>query len=627
MCGIFIATSPSGSSFPIAEILQTIRHRGPDDSGVFISDDQTVHLGHVRLSIIDLSKSGHQPMADFTDRFLISYNGEIYNYLELKKYIEGKYGDVKWKSSTDTEVILEGFAREGIDFLSRLNGIFALGIFDRLEKSLHVLRDPLGIKPLFFSEQNGSIIFCSELKGLLAVPSFRRTVRLQSLADQLAFMYVPEPHTFYVEFEKLEPGVCKTYEAGKEVSAVRVFDHLDSVIAFSSEEEVVTRFSEAFSKAVCRQLITDVPMSLMLSGGLDSSAVAEEALRCGGNIKDAYTISFSVHDRANDRQGDDLSFAKLMSTRLGLDLHVIEARPDFISMLPELASYMEDGISDPAAINTYLICKAARNSGVKVMLNGQGADEFLGGYRRYSAERMLGSLPPSARKLSGLMARCLPNHLPGRMNAINRRMKKLLTLGGQGQDERMLGMYTWGAKDRITNLFVDAGKITVGDDLLEYFHGMDDPDVIRSMMKVDQRYDLMSLNLAYTDRMSMAAGVEARVPFLDFDLVRLMNSIPSAVKMKNGVPKSVLKKAMEPLLPHEVIYREKAGFGLPLRSWMSSGNDMMKYYLDEERIHKQGIFNVAELQKLQSENLKGVDHSSVLFSLLCIQVWLESIHE
>jgi asparagine synthase (glutamine-hydrolysing) len=626
MCGIFLASSPSGCTFPISAILQTIRHRGPDDSGNFVSADHSCHLGHVRLSILDLSQSGHQPMADVSDRFVISFNGEIYNFAELKKYIENKYSAIRWKSFTDTEVIVEGFAREGVNFLSRLNGIFALGIFDRFENSLHVLRDPLGIKPLFFTEQNGSFVFCSELKGLLAMPKMQRTLRMQSLADQVAFMYVPEPHTLYVEFEKFEPGVCKSYIAGRQVSSVRVFEHLDSPIAFSSEEDMITTFSEAFSSAVERQLVADVPMSLMLSGGLDSSAVGSVALRRGGNIKNAYTISFSASDLANDRQSDDLSFSRIMAARLGLELNVIEANQNFLSMLPELAGFMEDGISDPAAINTYLICKAARAGGVKVMLNGQGSDEFLGGYRRYSAERMLSDLPRALRALSRIAGRSLPNHIPGRFNAINRRLKKLLELGGEQQDGRILGMYTWGARDSIANLFVDPKKILVGKDLLERFHAMDDPDVIKNMMKLDQRYDLMSLNLAYTDRMSMASGVEARVPFLDFDLVRVMNSIPSSIKMKKGIPKYVLKKAMEPLLPHEVIYREKAGFGLPLRSWMRSSNEMVRYYFDETRIKRQGIFNVSKLRQLQNENLAVVDHSNVLFSILCIQVWLDSVH-
>jgi asparagine synthase (glutamine-hydrolysing) len=627
VCGVFFASSPPGSFFPVADVLDVVRHRGPDDTGVFVSSDHSCHLGHVRLSILDLSQSGHQPMVDASERFVISYNGEIYNYSELKTYLEGQYSGINWKSSSDTEVIVEGFALEGVSFLSRLNGIFALGIFDRLENSLHVLRDPLGIKPLFFSEQNGSVIFCSELKGLLAVPGVQRTLRLQSLADQVAYMYVPEPHTPYVEFEKFEPGLCKSYIAGKQVASAKLFEQLQSPMDFASDEDIVARFSQVFSDAVARQLVADVPMSLMLSGGLDSSAVAVEAVRRGGNIRDAYTISFSAKDRFNDLQSDDLSFARLMASRLGLELHVIEAHRDFISMLPELAGFMEDGISDPAAINTYLICKAARKSGVKVMLNGQGADEFLGGYRRYSAERMLRGLPGPARSLSRLAGSALPNHVPGRMNAINRRLKKLLTLGGQERDERMLGMYTWGAKDRISRLFVDSASVSVGGDLLSRLHAMDDHDVIANMMNLDQHYDLMSLNLAYTDRMSMASGVEARVPFLDFELVRLMNSIPASVKMKKGMPKYVLKKAMESLLPHEVIYREKAGFGLPLRSWMRGSNEMMRYYFDEARISRQGIFNASELTQLQNENLMGVDHSSVLFSLLCIQVWLESVHQ
>lgn len=625
MCGIFLTSSPKGNSFPVNRVLDEIRHRGPDDYGVFVSDDGSCHLGHVRLSIIDLSPAGHQPMVDASGRFVISYNGEVYNHQELKRSLEKNHGTIAWKSTTDTEVILEGFVREGVPFLSRLNGIFALAIFDRHKNSLHVLRDPLGIKPLFFTQQNGSFLFCSELKGLLVLSGLKRTLRQQSLAEQLAFMYVPEPYTLFEEFKKVEPGVCKSYVEGRLVASVGIFDHLVEPILFSSEQEIIERFYSTFSVAVRRQLVSDVPVSIMLSGGLDSSAVAYEVVRSGGNIRDAYTISFSDEDRFLDQQSDDLFHAKLVATKLGIELKVIPAQLDFISLLPKLSKFLEDGISDPAAINSYLICEAARNSGIKVMLNGQGADEYLGGYRRYSAERLVGSLPSALRFASKCVGNLLPDTIPGRFNATNRRLKRLLLLAGQQRKERLLGMYIWGTKDRIAKLFRQPDSIAIGGDLINLFDGLGYHDVIDSMMRVDQKYDLMSLNLAYTDRMSMALGVEARVPFLDFELVRVMNSIPSRIKMKHGIPKYVLKKAMEPHLPREIVYREKAGFGLPLRAWMRRENKMSKYYFDTDRINKQGIFDPNAIQAMHRENLAGkADHSNLLFSMLCIQVWLES---
>src|ERR1044071_2994724 len=195
MCGIIAITSSRGKSYDLAPSLEAIRHRGPDGRGEFVSDDGDCHLGHVRLSIIDLTQAGHQPMEDSTGRFVISYNGEVYNFQFLKEILNKKYGDIAWRSTTDTEVILEGFSREGLPFLSKLNGIFALALYDKKERILYCLRDPLGIKPLYWSEQFGSVFFSSELKGILKHFGLKRTLRRQSMADQLAFMYVPEPHT------------------------------------------------------------------------------------------------------------------------------------------------------------------------------------------------------------------------------------------------------------------------------------------------------------------------------------------------------------------------------------------------------------------------------------------------
>lgn len=625
MCGIVIASLPKNQSFFIDRILREIRHRGPDGSGVYVSPNGDAHLGHVRLSILDLSPAGHQPMSDASGRFVISYNGEVYNWLELQSALEARHGIIAWKSGTDTEVILEGFAREGIAFLDRLNGIFALAIYDIQERLLHLLRDPIGIKPLFMTEQHGSVFFSSELKGLLAIPNLQRTLRRESLAEQLTFMYVPEPHTSFHEFKKVKPGICFTYQEGKLISSKRLFACLREMVPISSEGEAVEALQQAFAAAVKRQLVADVPVSLFLSGGLDSSAVAFEAVRSGATVRDAYTIAFTSDDRKYDAQGDDRHYAELMAKRLGLELKVITASRDFLSLLPELSRFMEDGFSDPAAINTYLICAGARKEGVKVMLSGQGADEYLGGYRRYLAEKTLHGMSTPMRIALSMLDELLPARMPGKFNALNRRVKRLGHLARQSPRSRLLGMYSWASQETINKLFVDPLGSDIGGEFFYLFNSYADLDILDAMMELDHHYDLMSLNLCYTDRMSMAVGVEARVPFLDFDLVRVMNSIPVGLKVKGRQGKYVLKKAMEPHLPREVIYREKAGFGLPIRAWMNDSNQLISHYLDKTRIERQGIFNANTVEQLRREHANGhKDRSFLLFTLLTQQIWLEA---
>jgi asparagine synthase (glutamine-hydrolysing) len=608
--------------FDLRPSIEAIKHRGPDDQGEFHSDRGDCHLGHVRLSILDLTSAGRQPMEDCSGNFVISFNGEIYNFRELKRDIEARYGPLSWRSETDTEVVVEGFAREGRAFLNRLNGMFALAIFDKASGVLHVLRDPLGIKPLFVTHQGGAVFFCSELKGLLALPWLRRTLREGALADQLAFMYLPEPFTFFEEFTKVEPGVCFTYRQGRQVASTRLFEHLeDPSLKLGGEEEAIVLLREHMDRAVVRQLMADVPVSLFLSGGLDSSAVAHFAVQGGAKVKSAYTIAFSEADLRLDSQGDDLRYARLMAERLGLDLQVIPAGREFMARLPELIGFMEDGFTDPSAINTYVISAAARAAGVKVMLSGQGADEYLGGYRRYQAERLLERIPSPMRLALAGVGGGLARLSSG---AAGRRMERLARLAGQSPSARMLGMYTWTSPETLADL-LDGRSLWSGGEIFRDRFGMDlTGDIVARMLRIDQWYDLMSLNLCYTDRMSMAVGLEARVPFLDFDLVRLMNAIPTSLKVKGREGKYVLKKAMEPHLPRSVIYREKTGFGLPLRAWLQGPVDLVDHYLDSGRIARQGRFRAAAVQRLLAEQRAGkADHAYTLFTLLCQQIWLE----
>lgn len=624
MCGIIATNSKPGSNLAIQDGLRSIKHRGPDDEGMFTSGEGDTSIGQVRLSIIDLSQAGHQPMFDGTGRYAMVYNGEVYNYDVLKAGLDQKYPGIAWKSTSDSEVILEGFVREGGAFLSKLNGIFAIIIYDQLKQELHVLRDPIGIKPLYITEQNSILYFCSELKGLLSFPNLQKTLRKQSLADQLAFMYVPEPFTMYEEYQKVQCGIHYVYSQGKQQSANPLFAHLDEPVSFSGEEDMTAQFGTVFSESVKRQLMADVPVSLLLSGGLDSSAVAYEAVKNGGNIHSAYTISFSQKDTLLDQQSPDLFYAEKMAKTLNLDLRVIQAESNFLSLLPELIPFLEDGISDPAAINTYLISKSARKDGIKVMLSGQGADEYLCGYRRYAAEKYLqGMFPPVKAALSGLY-KMIPSSVPGKLNGVARRIKRFAEAAGKPEEERLPGYFMWADKNTIRNFFADKNGVAPGKDLIDFFDAHKNDNRLETMLKADQQFDLLALNLSYSDKMSMATGVELRVPFLDFEMVRLMNSVPISMKLKNGEQKYILKKAMEQRLPHEIIYRHKAGFALPIRSWFAEENPMFDQYFDEARIRKQGVFDggaIAELYRQQKSRKK--DNSYALFAILCQQIWLE----
>lgn len=625
MCGIIAVSSKADSVCFIDDAIKSIRHRGPDDFGIFESKKNDCKLGHVRLSIMDLSSAGHQPMYDASNRYILSYNGEIYNFKILKKELEKKYGLIKWKSDTDTEIVIEGFAREGKHFLNKLNGIFSLAIYDSHTSKMFVLRDPTGIKPLYIIEQNGSIIFSSEVKAFIEIPEISLTIRKQSLADVLTFMYVPHPHTMYNEIKKIEPGMCYEYIYGELVKTTKLFSFMNEKISFSSESEAIEIFQKGFSEAVKRQLVSDVPISLFLSGGLDSSAIAHEAIKNGVNIRDAYTISVSNTDNKVDQQSDDLKYAKLLSQKLGLTLNVIEAEDNMMSLLPELSRFLEDGISDPAAINTYLISKSARDNGVKVLLSGQGADEHLGGYRRYRAESLYQKIPKSFLSIMSSMGKILPTSVPGKINGNYRRLKKFLDTASLTGSERLLSLYMWNSSTEILNLFNNTSGLQIAKNHQDEFDLYNSENIVESMMKVDQKFDLASLNLSYTDKMSMMVGVEARVPFLDFELIKIMNSIPENMKLRGNIQKYILKKSMEPHLPHEIIYRQKAGFSLPLRAWMRQSNELISFYFSEDRIQKQGIFDSKNLTKMLEEQQSGKrDHAYTLFSMLSLQIWLDA---
>lgn len=626
MCGfVGFSGSSRAKDDAISTMLKSIEHRGPDDRGSVLLEDGCLGLGHVRLSIIDVSTSGHQPMYSSSGRFIIVFNGEIYNYKELKKYISDKYTFDSWKSSSDTEVIVEGYACEGKSFVNRLNGIFALSIYDLYEHSLFVARDIAGVKPLYYTEQQNIFYFASELKALLKL-NLNRTFRVESLYDQLLYMYAPEPYTLFREYYKFKPGEYRVYKSGilRDSGFLDTSFHQTQIVC-KSENDYIERLDYLFGKAVERQLMSDVPVSLFLSGGLDSSLVSAVALQKGACIKDAYTISCSKEDDRWDKSpSDDLSHAKIIAGRLGIKLNVFEARMNMLDLLPEVIYHLDDALSDPAAINTYLICKAARENGVRVMLSGQGADEILGGYRKYRAELLYRKIPGPLLKCISPLTAIIPDSVPGPMNTICRHSKKFLQNAVKAGDDRIVELPMWKDPGAVANLFLDKIPFHAGKVHLEVLRKYKELSPIEAMMRMDEELYLTSHNLMYTDKMSMMAGVETRVPFLDLPLLDFIHHIPVELKIKGKVQKYILKKMAEKYLPEQIIYRPKAGFSSPIRSWFRQENDLMKKYFDLEYLKRQGIFDPFAIRLLLQENMVGKsDNAYVLYALLNFQIWYD----
>jgi asparagine synthase (glutamine-hydrolysing) len=564
-------------------------------------------------------------MSDASGRYVISFNGEIYNYRELKLALEREFGAIDWRSSTDTEVLLEGVARCGLSFLDRLNGIFAIALYDSVERELHVLRDPLGVKPLFWCEHAGAVLFASEIAALRGIEGVTLTPRPGAFAEQLAFMYVPEPGTAFQEVRKVEPGVLWSFRAGKKAGERRLFRWLDDAVVRGNERDLVGEFRRLFEAAVRRQLEADVPVSLMLSGGLDSSAIAAVAAIAGARIDSAYTIAVSDGDSAYDGQGSDVKAARFVAAEFGLRLHVVQAEERMLDLLPVAVAQLEEGICDPAAINGYVISRAASRRGVKVLLSGQGADELLCGYRRTYAETLLRKLPDRPRRAVGALAHCIPARMPGAFNAVSRRARRLASLAQLDGVDRLRAMYTWAPSERIAGLFVsppEQGWVREFEERVSALAVR--RDVCGLMAGLDDEYDLRALNLAYCDRTSMAVGVEARVPFLDFDLVRFARALPSEMKLRGQTGKYILRRAMKGVLPDSVINRPKAGFGLPVRAWFRGESALVSRLCDEQRLRRQGLFRPAAVARLLEEQSEGrEDWANLIYAFLSIQVWLD----
>ncbi|MFN0072017.1 MAG: asparagine synthase (glutamine-hydrolyzing) [Chloroflexota bacterium] len=634
MCGINVIVGSLGSVHLLAAMNAALAHRGPDGEGAWISDDRHVALGHRRLAILDVSDRGRQPMADPTGDIQIVFNGEIYNFRELRSELES-FGHV-FRSGTDTEVILAMYRQHGRFMLNRLNGMFAFALYDGRTRDLLVARDRTGMKPLYYARlPDGGWVMSSELKALLRVPGVDRRVDHEAIRDYLTYQFIPDPGTPFSGVRRLPPGHLLQLRQ----SELRVEQWYSGQPPRSGESENLSldaaadQVRSALSLAVERQMVSDRPVGAFLSGGLDSSAVvAAMAQKVGPDNVRCYTVGYEASANQLDPFDEDLPHAQRVAERLGVHLEALHVRSDTADLWPMLVHMLDEPIADPAAMNAYLIARHAREDGTVVLLTGQGADELFGGYRRHVAGRMLANLdylPAGLRRAVAASTALLPGGRPGRLGAVARRVRKLLEAARGSADERFLqlcAVMPAADVERVLSPSLRSGQSTSdvlasGKALLAEVAQAHQVD---RMLYRDLKTYLPAQNLHYTDRSTMAAGVEARVPFLDDDLLDLALRLPPDVKLRGmGQTKVVLREAVRPWLPLEVLERPKTGFGVPLRGWLRGGlAPMVHELLSEATVRQRGLLDPMEIQRQRLMFDRGeADYAYAIFTYLTLELW------
>lgn len=626
MCGI---AGFQGSFDPqqLTQMTDALAHRGPDDSGTAFLPDARTGLGHRRLSILDLSAAGHQPMWDCSKTAAIVFNGEIYNFRDL--HYELRRAAYPFKGHSDTEVLIALYMSRGREMLPQLNGIFAFAVFDYADQSLFLACDRMGVKPLYYGETRHGFFFSSELKSLLASRCIEPDLDVATLYRTLGFLWSPGGTTPLKGIRRLGPGEALIVRDGR---IQRFWKWAKS--AWGTEappldrKQAVTEVQKALRTAVHRQLVADVPVGAFLSGGLDSSAIVAMAREATPSIE-CFTIN--TGESAESGLLSDLPYARRVASHLGVRLYEIAVNSsDMAAGFERMVYQLDEPLADPAPLNVLYISQLAREHGIKVLLSGAGGDDLFSGYRRHRAlalERYWSWLPVSIRA-----ALRQSTAVAVRYGAAGRRLAKAFSNADSSRTDRLLRYFLWLDPLRIRSLFAahhqslltpEALTAPLQDFLLTLPNGVSDLD---RMLALEQRFFLADHNLLYTDKMSMAVGVEVRVPFLDNDLLALANRLRPSLKQSGGTAKWILKKAMLPYLPEEVIYRPKTGFGAPIRHWLRHElKDMISDLLSPSVLRRRGIFDpVAVTRLIEDDRASRIDATYSILAIACIELWCRS---
>ncbi len=619
MCGItgFLG---KGSESDLKKMVDSIKHRGPDDSGLYFSGD--VALGHTRLSILDLSEAGHQPMFNSDKSVGIIFNGEIYNFPEIKKWLDDL--GYSFKSSSDTEAIIYLYEQFGEKCFEKMNGMFALALYDFNKRKLILARDRMGKKPLYWAFFSGTLLFGSELKSLFQHPSFKKEIDIVSLNKYLQFDYVPTPYTIFQNVYKLEPASYLAFENGKIEKKKYWFPELkEENITFNQS---LKDLDKKLEESVKSRLLSDVPLGIFLSGGLDSSIIAYYAQKNSKEKIKTFSIGFE------EKSFDESNYARRVASILKTDHYekILNAK-ESLELIPKIADILDEPIADASIIPTYLLSQFTREH-VTVALGGDGGDELFAGYPTFQAqsfvdlyekipeffrknilEKAIHALPAFEENFSmGFKLQKFISGIHGENKYLHQRW-----LGSFGNEERkrLFKKEIW-KKIKNENEF---------DDIDRYLNEIPQGDFRNKILYVYMRTYMMDQVMVKVDRAGMANALETRAPFLDTSLVEFANSLPYSYKYRNFTTKYILKKLMKDKLPKDIVYRRKKGFGIPLGKWLKGDlKDWCNEILSEKNTKKIGLFEYSYIDIIKDEHFSGrKDNRKLLWNLLMFYLWHE----
>ncbi len=639
MCGISGLVNCGGREV-LARMTHVQAHRGPDDSGLWeqrFPDGTYVGLGSRRLAILDLSPSGHMPMANADRSVCITYNGEIYNFAELRRELEGK--GYRFVSDTDTEVVLHLYEEEGPECVTRLNGMFAFAICDTRSGTpvLFVARDHFGVKPFYYWYRGRQMAFASEVKALLEVPGISAELDPQSLHQYLTFLWVPDPNTMFRGILKLPAGHYAILKAG-ELAITKYWD-----LTFpprnhaypQSEKALAEEIRERFRRSVEAQMVSDVPIGAFLSAGLDSSSIAAMMTRATSQPVRTYTITFPPKYRVGENALDDPAVAKRLANHLGCENEQIVVEPDVASLLPLLTWHMDEPTADPAIIPAYLVCRAARKQAT-VLLSGVGGDELFAGYRKHVAHRwaqQYRKLPEFMRNMLEPAVLKLPTLRGTSMKGGARLARKMARSASLDPSDRFVMNCTYLDGQQKSSLYAKnfVSEISEADPARRHYSAFEEvshADFLNQMLYLDTKIFMVSLNLTYNDKMSMASSVEVRVPFLDRELAEFVAwNVPPNLKLKGFLrptTKYIFRKAMQDVLPAEVLRQPKAGFAAPVDYWLAHDlKEMVDDLLSPSQLRQRGLFRPERVRAMIDEQRQASnDWSMQIWQFLTLELWM-----
>ncbi|MBI4752125.1 MAG: asparagine synthase (glutamine-hydrolyzing) [Acidobacteria bacterium] len=639
ICGVFEFGRAHGevSETLLTAMSDVIVHRGPDSGGTYISPDRRLGLGFRRLAIVDLSSAGNQPMTNEDGSVWLVFNGEIYNHRVWRQQMLEK-GHV-YRSEADTETILHLYEDRGREFVHCLHGMFGIALWDSVKEELTLVRDRIGVKPVYYTVADGRLIFGSEIKAILEHPAVVRDVDETALYHYLTFFTTPAPQTLFKGIRKLPPGHMLICDRKGNIRIERYWDAIvETPKEALTEAEIIPRLRDLLTQSIEKRMMSDVPFGVFLSGGVDSSANVALMSACSTEPVRTFTIGFKGIETYNE-----LEYARQIARHFGTDHHEILIGPDeVLSFLPDLIFHQDEPIADPVCVPLYYVSKLVRDSGTIVVQVGEGSDEIFCGYPNYVDflkihERgwsHLERLPRGVR--SGLAAAAAPFSQFAAETFMPRGKKLIPDLVRRlGANEELFWggtvVYDEVSKSRLLSkeLRDRLGRISSHDvvsGLVDHFDSKKpDGDFLERMIYLELNLRLAELLLMRVDKITMATSVEARVPFLDHEFVEFAMTIPRHLKYKNGQTKYILKKALEGILPDNIIYRKKQGFGLPIKEWFMDGfGQELDQRILNSRLRKRNYFNYGEIEQMLAAHKAGkIDYSFNLWGLLNLSLWYE----